>query len=85
MAKFSETMDSCFISRNTAVLRYTHFAYVDDSTRRRMSNAAFPKPGRFEKEWAKLELAPTMIRGKADLKEAALIVMNMRPELAKTD
>ena len=45
MAKFSETVDPCFVSRNAAVLQYTQFAYTDEATRRRMSNAAFPKPG----------------------------------------
>ena len=84
MAKFSESMDACFIGRNAAVLQYTQFAYVDESTRRRMSNAATPKPGRFEKEWNKLDLEPTAMRGKADLQEAALIVTNGRPELAIT-
>ena len=33
-----------------------------------MSNAATPKPGRFEEEWAKLD------------GEAALIVMSVKPE-----
>ena len=44
MAKFSETMDPCFVGRNAAVLQYTQFAYTDEPTRRRMSNAATPKP-----------------------------------------
>ena len=43
---------------------------------------ATPKPGRLEEEWTKLDLAPMNMRGKADLQEAALIVMNMKPELA---
>ena len=47
-----------------------------------MSNAATPKFGRFEEELAKLDLAPTVMRGKADLQEAALIVMSVKPELA---
>ena len=66
------------------MLQYTQFVFVDESTRRRVSNAATPKPGRFEKEWAKLDLAPTAIRGKIGLQDAALIVLNMRLELAKT-
>ena len=47
-----------------------------------MNNVATPKPGRFEEEWAKLDLAPTFMRGKTDLQEAALMVMSMKPELA---
>ena len=66
MAKISETMDPCFVGSNAAVLQYTQFAYMDDATRRRMSNAATPKPGRFDEEWAKLDLAPMIMRGKAD-------------------
>ena len=54
MAKFSETMDTCFASRNAAVLQYTQLAYRDEATGRRMSNAATAKPGRFDEEWAKL-------------------------------
>ena len=81
MAKFSETMDPCFVGRNAAVLQYTQFAYTDEATRRRMSNAATPKPGRFDEEWAKLDLAPMMIRGKAELPEASLILTSVKPEL----
>ena len=73
MAKFSETMDPCFVGRNAAVMQYTQFAYTDEST---------PKPGRFEKESAKLDLAPMNMRGKADLQEAPLIVLNVKSELA---
>ena len=80
MAKFSESMDPSFRCRNAAVLQYTHFADIDES----MSNAATPKPGRFEEERAKLDLAPTIMRGKADLQEAALIVKKKKPELAIT-
>ena len=47
-----------------------------------MSNAATPKPGRFEEEWKKSNLAPTVMRGTADLREATLIVMSVKPELA---
>ena len=81
MAKFSEMMDTCFVGRNAAVMQYTQFAYTDESTRRRMTNAAIPKPGRFDEEWAKLDLAPMIMRGKADLQESALIVMSVKPEL----
>ena len=78
IANFSETMDPCFVGRNAAVLQYTQFAYTDEATRRRMSNAATPKPGRFDEEWAKLNLAPIVMRGKADLPEASLIVMSVK-------
>ena len=40
MAKFSETIDPCFVDRNAAVLQHTQFAYTDQATRRRISNAA---------------------------------------------
>ena len=46
---------------------------VDESTRRRMSNAATPKSGRIEEEPAELDLAPTVMSGKAIWQEAALI------------
>ena len=36
-----------------------------------MSNTTTPKPGRLD-EWAKLDLAPMVLRGKADLPEASL-------------
>ena len=49
--KISESMDSCFVARIAAVLQYTQFAYVDESTSRRMSNFATPKSGRFEDIW----------------------------------
>ena len=81
MAKFSKTMDPCFVGRNAAVIQYTQFAYTDQATRRRISNAATPKPGRFDMEWAKLDLAPVRIRGRAELQEAFLILMSLKPEL----
>ena len=81
MAKFSETMNPCFVGRNAAVLQYTQFAYTDEATRIPMSNAATPKPGRFDEEWGKLDLAPTMMRGKAELPEASLILTSVKPEL----
>ena len=81
MAKFSERMDPCFVGRNAAVLQYTQFAYKDEATRRRMSNAATPKPGRFDEEWAKLDLAPMVMRGKEELPEASLILTSVKPEL----
>ena len=81
VAKFSETMDRCFVGRHAAVLQYTQFAYSDEATRRRMSNTATPKPGRFDEEWAKLDLAPMIMRGKADLPELSLILMSVTPEL----
>ena len=67
LAKFSETMDLCFVGRNAAVLQYTQFTYADEATRRRMSNAATPKPGMFAEEWAILNLAPMVMRDKAEL------------------
>ena len=73
-AKFSETTDPCFVGKNAAVLQYTQFAYTDEATRRRMSNAATPKPGRFDEEWAKLGLAPMVMRGKAELPETSLVL-----------
>ena len=33
-----------------------------------MSNAANPKPGRFDEEWMKLDLARTVMRCKEDLR-----------------
>ena len=81
IAKFSEMMNPCFVGRNAAVLQYTQFAYTDEATRRRMNNTATPKPGRFDEEWAKLDLAPMIMRGKADLPEAALILTSVKPEL----
>ena len=81
MAKFSETMDPCFVGRNAAVIQYTQFAYTDESTRRRITKTATPKPGRFEEELAKLDLTLMIMRGKVELQEAALIVMNVKPEL----
>ena len=50
VAKFSETMDQRFVGRKAAVLQYTRFAYTDQATRRRISNAATPKPGAFDRE-----------------------------------
>ena len=81
MAKFSEMMDPGIIGKNVAVLQYTQFTYTDEATRRRMSNAATPKPGRFDGEWAKLDLAPIIMRGKADLPEAYLILTSVKPGL----
>ena len=81
VAKFSETMDPCFVGRNSAVIQYTQFAYTDEATRRRISNAATPKHGGFDKEWAKLDLAPMRMRGRAELPEASLILTSVKPEL----
>ena len=66
VAKLSKMMDPCFVGRNAAVLQYTQFAYTDETTRGRMNNAATPKPGQFDEECAKLDLAPMVKRGKAD-------------------
>ena len=81
MSKFFETMDPCFVSMDAAVMQNTQFAYTDESTRKRINNTATPKPGRFEEEWAKLDMAPMIIRGKAKLQKAALIVMNVKRKL----
>ena len=81
VTKFSETMDPCFVGRNAAVLQYTQFAYTDEATRRRMSNTATPKRGRLDEEWAKLDLAPMIMRGKAELPEASLTLTSVKPEL----
>ena len=81
MAKFSETMYLCFVGRNAAVLQHTQCAYTDQSTRMRISNAATPKPGRFDEEWAKLDIAPMRMIGRAELPEASLILMSVKPEL----
>ena len=67
VVKFLETMDSCFVGRNAAVLQHARFFYTDQATRRRISNAATPKLGGFDKEWAKLDLAPVRMRGRAEL------------------
>ena len=67
VAKFSELMDPCFVGRNAAVMQCTQFAYTDETTRRRMNNIVTPKPGRFDEECAKLDIAPMVMRGKADL------------------
>ena len=50
VAKLSETMDPCFVGRNAAVLQHTQFVYTDQATRRRISNAATPKPGGFDRK-----------------------------------
>ena len=81
MAKFSETMDPCFVGRNAAVLQHTQYAYTDQATRRRISNAATPKSGRFDEEWTKLDLAPMRMRGRAELPEASLILTSVKLEL----
>ena len=54
---------------------------MEETTRRRMNNVATPKPGRFDEEWEKLDLAPMVMRGGADLQEASLILISVRPEL----
>ena len=46
-----------------------------------MNNTATPKPGRFDEESAKLDLAPMVMRGKADLSEASLTLTSVKPEL----
>ena len=80
VAKFAETMDPCFVGRNAAVLQYTRNA-ADQATRRRISNAATPKPGAFDTKWAELNLAPMRMRGRAELPGASLILTSVKPEL----
>ena len=46
-----------------------------------MSNTATPKPGKFDEEWMKMDLAPMVMRGKADQPEASLILTIVKPEL----
>ena len=81
VTNFSEPMDPCFVGRNAAVLQYTQFAYTEETLRRRMSNVATSKPARFDEECAKLDLAPIVMRGWADLQEASLILMSVKPDL----
>ena len=81
VAKFAEMMDPCFIGRNAAVLQYTRFAYTNQTTRRRISNAATPKPEAVDTEWAELNLAPMRMRGRAELPEASLILTTEKQEL----
>ena len=75
------TMDTYFVGRNAAVLQYTRFIYTDQATRRRISNAATPKPGRFDEKWAGLGSAPMKMRGRTELPEASLILTSVKPEL----
>ena len=81
IGNFVATMDTYFAGRNSAVLQYTRFAYTDQATRRRISNAATPKPGKFDKDWAGLGLAPMKMRGRTELPEASLILTSVKPEL----
>ena len=81
VSKFSEMMDPCFVGRNAGVLQYTQFAYTGETTRRRMNNASTPTPGRFDEEWAKMDLAPMVMRRKVDSQEASLILMSVKSEL----
>ena len=61
--------------------QFTQFAYMDEMTRKLMNNAATPKPRRLDEEWAKLDLAPMVMRGKANLQEASLVSIKVKPEL----
>ena len=81
IGNFVGTMDPFFVGRNAAVLQYARIAYTDQATRRRISNAATPKPGRFDEEWAGLGLAPMKMRGRTELSEASLILTSVKPEL----
>ena len=81
IGKFVGTMDPYFVGSNAAVLQCTRFAYTDQATRGRISNAATPKPGRFYEEVAELGLAPMKMRGRTELSEASLILTKAKPEL----
>ena len=81
IGNFVGTMDPYFVGRNAAVLQYTRFAYTDQATRRRISNAATPKPGRFDEEWKELGLAPMRMRGRTELPEASLILTSVKKEM----
>ena len=81
VGNFSATMDPYFVGRNAPVLQYTRFAYTDQATRRRISNAATPKPGRFDEEWNGLGLAPMRMRGRTELPEASLILTSVKKEM----
>ena len=81
VGNFEATMDTYFVARNAAVLHYTRFAYTDQATRRRISNAATPKPGRFDEEWAGLGLAPMKMRGRTELPEASSILTSVKSEM----
>ena len=81
IGNFEATMDTYFVGRNAAVLQYTRFAYTDQATRRQISNAATPKPGRFDEEWAGLGLAPMRMRGRTELPEASLILTSVKSEM----
>ena len=81
VGNFVGTMDPYFVGRNAAVLQYTRFAYTDQATRRRISNAATPKPGRFDEEWKGLGLAPMRMRGRTELPEASLILTSVKQEM----
>ena len=69
------------MGRNAAVLQYMRFAYTDQATRRRIGNAATPKPGAFDTEWAELDLAPMRMRGRSELPEASLILNSVKQGL----
>ena len=81
IGNFVGTMDPYFVGRSASALQYTRFAYTDQATRRRISNAATPKPGRFDEEWAGLGLAPMKMRGRTELPAASLILTSVKPEL----
>ena len=84
VGNFVGTMDPYFVGRNAAVLQYTRFAYTDQATRRRISNAATPKPGRFDEEWKGLGLTPMRMRGRTELPEASLILTSVKQEMKMT-
>ena len=78
---FVGTVNPYFVVRNAAVSQYTRFAYTDQATRRRISNAATPKPGRFVEEWKGLGLAPMRMRDRTELPEASLILTSVKQKM----
>ena len=52
---------------------------------RRISHAATSKPGKLDKEWAKLDLAPMRMGGKTELPEASLIMTSVKPDPKETN
>ena len=85
VAKFYEKTDPYLVGRNAAVLQFKQFVYTDETTRRWMNNAATPKSGRFDEEWMKLELVSMVMRGRADLQEASLILTSVRPDYLRSE
>ena len=77
-----EPMDPCFIDRHAAVRQHTQFACVEESARKRMHNAAKPKPAWVVRiRMVKIYCQANDYEGKLNVQEAAVIVMHVRPEM----